>query len=186
MRLALILLVFGFLLSNGLWLLIWRRTIKFSTQKRSSLKRSMTLLDNQFKDQTRQFQDQTQQLKNLKTELLIISMEKDKNIESLVNIVTENVTPFFKKGTKYELAENALSRLGYQRIYHQEESHFREWTTEEEVYNDCGGSCNSQDSQGNCCNPFCIQSGGTSYTDITTHREKIIDKPAYVEVVRQS
>ena len=126
-------------------------------------------------------------MNNTKTELSIVKLERDDDIQQLSDIVKENL-----KDIRSKLAEKALNRLGYKCIYHDEKSHYHTWEeeVEEEIENyDCGGYCDSASADGTCYSKYCVRNGATgtyTYQYTETKSEKVIDSPAYVEVIKDS
>ncbi len=149
-----------------------KQQITSSKQQITSLKQQITSL----KQQNNQL---STDLQNIQIELNITRLEQNGDIQKLSDIVTQN-----RRDSRSYLAEQALVRLGYQCIYHEEKFHYEENEVEEEVEGwDCGGFCDSADANGNCWNPYC---GAGSYIRTYTEDVKVIDSPAYVEVVKCS
>ena len=175
-----LLFVAGFLSSSGIWLIILRNT----KQEKNRLKQSYTSITH-LREENRNLLNENSNLnvenseilskfQSLENELVITKMEHDGDIQGLSNIVIQEVTKNLAKGTKAYFAEKALIKLGFQRIFHDEEFHYVEWESEEEV------DFYDWESRGSGADPQLID--GT-YTQTISHCKKIIDKPAYVEIV---
>ena len=188
-------LLFGTIITSIFWIFLWRKKLAsindLNNHRITSLKQNHLKIYNSEKDKNNSLVAEVNQLKgklnSYKMKLAIAELEIARNVEKLKEIITSNP----KENTRFYLIKESLSRLGYQCIFHPEESHIEEIETVEEIEDEpysCEGYCDSMDSNGNCYNQDCILN--TWYTPSKTEvkkirKEKIIDKQAYVEVTKQ-
>lgn len=205
--------IIGVLFTSGIWFVLWRKISSIAKRKRGEMKREIkrdysdriTFLETKkdklqeenkklnselYKTKTELSEENNKlnsELHKTKTELSIVKLERDNDIKKLSDIVKRNI-----KDPRSKFAEEALNRLGYKCIYHDEISHVHTWEeeVEEEIEGyDCGGYCDSASADGTCYNKYCIGNGGgatSTYSYTETRSEEVIDSPAYVEVVKDS
>lgn len=181
-----------FVLISGLWIVIWLRDIdsinQIHSKEQQYIKDKLNLATTKKSELISEIRILKTKIKELELKVEIQNMEIKGDVEELTKIVTSKYVD--KSSSKFLLAQAALHRLGYECIFHHEEFHMEErerWVTDDEDYDtDCEGDCNSMNDVGFCYNQTCVRSHGylPPSPSLEKYTAKIIDKEAYIEVVK--